>query len=143
MIKLFKYIEATYSDNDVQAFIKENSLLKKQGKMGEELYLLNEDESLSILIENEENFVVDLYHKIDFEKDDFVLTTIFIEKKYIEKFGFPLEKSEFLSIYGCYDSYNDISESFKWIFDEKLMFVNFEDDKTKSVQLQFRKNITL
>lgn len=139
MIELFKYVGAIYSDCDVQSFINDNGLLKKQGKMGEELYLLNESESLSILLQNEENFVDDLYHKADFEKDKFVLTTIFIERDHVEKFNFPLEKFEFLSIYGNYDSYNDISESFKWIFDEKLMFVNFEDDRTKSVQLQFRK----
>ena len=143
MSGLFDYIGVLYSNDKVQSFIENNALIKKDGEMGEELYISSDDEKLTVLIENESIFVSDLYRNIDFEKDDFVLTVIFVEDYYIKKFDFPKNKDGFIDKYGDFSEYDDVCDSFDWYFEEKMMSVNFKDDETKSVQLQFRKNIML
>ena len=140
MSNLFDYIGALYSDEKVKNFIEEYSLVKREGKVGEEMYLLTEDEKLSVLFENEELFVDDLYNKIQYEKDDFVVTALFLEDSNIEVFGFPLLKKDFFLKYGDPGSYNNVVENYRWFFNDKVLMANFDGDLTKKVQVQFKMN---
>lgn len=140
MTNVLNIIGALYLDDMVKGFIEKNKLIKKDGQMGEEVYLLTEDDGLSILLKNEESFVDDLYNEINYEKDDFVVTAVFVEGEYINYLNFPSSKEEFFKLYGEADGYNEIFKNYRWFFDGKVIVARFDNNITKKIQVQFRYN---
>lgn len=140
MTNVLNIIGALYLDDMVKGFIEKNKLIKKDGQMGEEVYLLTEDDGLSILLKNEESFVDDLYNEINCEKDDFVVTAVFVEGEYINYLNFPSSKEEFFKLYGEADGYNEIFKNYRWFFDGKVIVARFDNNITKKIQVQFRYN---